>query len=123
MFILLQRCHNINKADKLALISVLMPRVLILFNLQKYAHIFNLISSSTQFYPHPYLFDCLTPKCISSRDLMLLLPLIFHFVISTSPFGQVQSPQKLKDIYKKEIKPVFDAVAAAAAASADGTRK
>lgn len=118
MFILLQRCHNINKADKLALISVLMPRVLILFNLQKYAHIFNLISSSTQFHP---LFDCLTPKCISSRDLMLLLPLIFHFVISTSPFGQVQSPQKLKDIHKKEIKPVFDAVAAAA--SADGTRK
>lgn len=53
MFILLQRCHNINYTDKLTLIFVLMLRVLILSSLQKYAHIFNLISSSTQFYPYP----------------------------------------------------------------------
>lgn len=71
-----------------------------------------LIPGNLQFYTS---YICPAPKCIWSSDSMLLLPLIFHFVISTSPFGQVQSPQKIKRYTqerKKEMKPVFDAAAA-----------
>lgn len=43
--------------------------LLILGYLQKYARIFNLISSSTQFYPQPYLLHLPCPKVYLKQRL------------------------------------------------------